>query len=49
VKYFKDSEEMYKIHGALFDRIASDPEIGPQLAKSNLIVRFEVSDHIPRF
>ena len=44
MKYFKDSEEMYKIHGALFDYIASDPKIGPQLAKSNLIVRFEVSD-----
>lgn len=44
MKYFKDSEEMYRIHKALFDYIASDPEIGPELAKSKLIVRFEVSD-----
>lgn len=44
MKYFKDSEEMYKIHSALFDHVVSHPEIGPELAKSNLIVRFEVSD-----
>lgn len=44
MKYFKDSEEMYKIYAALFDYVASDLEIGPQLAESNLIVRFEVSD-----
>jgi hypothetical protein len=42
--YFKDSEEMYEIHQALFDRLATHAEIGPALAASNLIVRFRVHD-----
>jgi len=42
--FFKDSQEMYKIHQALFDRLAAHPEIGPNLASSNLIVRFIVQD-----
>lgn len=35
---------MYQIHSALFDHIASHPELGPKLASSKLIIRFEVSD-----
>jgi len=42
--YFKESQEMYKIHQILFDRLAVHPEIGPNLAKSNLVVRFQVND-----
>jgi alkyl sulfatase BDS1-like metallo-beta-lactamase superfamily hydrolase len=42
--YFKDSEEMYQIHQALFDRLATHPEVGPAIAASNLVVRFVVHD-----
>jgi len=42
--YFKDSEEMYKIHQTLFDRLATHPEVGPALAASELVVRFVVHD-----
>jgi len=42
--YFKDSEEMYKIHQVLFDRLATHPEVGPAVAASNLVVRFVVHD-----
>ncbi len=42
--YFKNQEEMYAIQSAFFDRVARDPEIGPQFRKSNLIIRFKVHD-----
>jgi hypothetical protein len=42
--FFKDSDEMYQVHRALFDYMSSHPEIGARLAKSKLIIRFEVSD-----
>jgi hypothetical protein len=42
--YFKDQEEMYAVQRAFFDRVARDPEIGPQLQKSKLVIRFKVHD-----
>lgn len=42
--YFKDSKEMYKVYQALFDCLASHPEVGPSLLNSKLIVRFVVHD-----
>lgn len=42
--YFKDSQEMFQIQGALLDLLATHSEIGPELAKSNLIIRFELSE-----
>lgn len=44
MSYFKNQEEMYAIQRAFFDRVARDPEIGPQLQKSKLIIRFKVHD-----
>lgn len=41
---FRDSDEMYKVHSALLDNLAAHPDIGPKLAESKLIIRFEVSD-----
>jgi hypothetical protein len=38
--YFKDAEEMLEVQRAFFDQVASDPEIGPKLRASNLILRF---------
>jgi hypothetical protein len=42
--YFKDQEEMYAVQRAFFDRVARDPEIGPQVQKSKLVIRFKVHD-----
>jgi len=42
--YFKNQEEMWAIQRAFFDRVARDPVIGPQLQKSNLIIRFKVHE-----
>jgi len=42
--YFKDQKEMLDIQRVFFDRVASDPEIGPKLRASNLIIRFVSSD-----
>jgi hypothetical protein len=42
--YFKDQKEMTEIQRVFFDRVASDPEIGPKVRASNLIIRFVASD-----
>jgi len=42
--YFKDQKEMLDIQRVFFDKVASDPEIGPKLRASNLIIRFVSSD-----
>lgn len=42
--FFKESKEMYSIYQALFDRLASHPEVGPALASSNIIIRFKVQE-----
>jgi hypothetical protein len=42
--YFKDGKEMLDIQRAFFDTVASDPEIGPKLRASNLIIRFVSND-----
>ena len=42
--YFKDQKEMLDIQRVFFDRVASDPEIGPKLRASNLIMRFVTTD-----
>ncbi|MEW6203458.1 MAG: SCP2 sterol-binding domain-containing protein [bacterium] len=43
-QYFSSTEEMYRIFGALYDRVKYDEEVGPKLAKANLIVRFNYTD-----
>src|SRR4030065_593775 len=42
--YFKDPKEMLDIQRVFFDKVASDPEIGPKLRASNLIIRFVSND-----
>jgi len=42
--YFKDPKEMLDIQRVFFDQVASDPEIGPKLRASNLIIRFVSHD-----
>ena len=43
--YFKNTEEMYEIYQAFFERLASDPDIGKALTSSKLVVQFKV--HYP--
>ncbi len=43
-QYFKDTQEMYDVFGALFGRASRDPQIGPKLAASGLVVRFNYTD-----
>jgi SCP-2 sterol transfer family len=42
--YFKDQKEMLDIQRAFFDRVASDPEVGPVLRASKLVIRFVSTD-----
>ena len=42
--YFKDQKEMLDIQRAFFDKVASNPEVGPVLRASKLIIRFVSSD-----
>jgi hypothetical protein len=42
--YFKDEKDMLEVQRAFFDQVASNPEIGPQLRASNLIIRFVSHD-----
>ena len=42
--YFKDQKEMQDIQRAFFERVASDPEVGPKLRDAGLIIRFQVHD-----
>jgi len=37
---FRDTEELYRVMGALFDRLAADPEIAARLGGAGLVVRF---------
>ena len=38
--YFKDEKDMLDVQRAFFNKVASDPEVGPQLRASKLIIRF---------
>ena len=37
---FAGTEELYRVMGALFDRLSADPEVSERLVAGNLIVRF---------
>lgn len=39
--YFKDPDEMQDIQRAFFDKVASDPKVGPPLRAAGLIIRFQ--------
>jgi hypothetical protein len=41
---FKDSEQFYETVGELMDRAKKDPQVGPKIAKSGIIIQFKYSD-----
>ena len=41
---FKDSQQFYATVGALMDRAKVDPNIGPKIAKSGIVIQFRYSD-----
>ncbi len=41
---FRDSEQFYECVGALMDRAKKDPQVGPKIAKSGLIIQFIYTD-----
>ncbi len=41
---FKNTEELYRVMGALFERLRSEPEISEKLAAGDLVVQFQYRD-----
>jgi len=41
---FKDAAALYECLGTLFDTVARDPELGPKLGGTGLILRFTYTD-----
>ncbi len=41
---FKDSKQFYDTVGELMNRASKDPNVGPKIAKSKLIIQFKYSD-----
>ncbi len=41
---FKDSKQFYETVGELMDRAKKDPNIGPKIAKSKIIIQFKYTD-----
>jgi hypothetical protein len=41
---FRDSTQFYETVGALMDRAKMDPNIGPKIAKSGIVIQFRYSD-----
>ncbi len=41
--YYKNQEDLYEVHRALFNRFQSDPAIGPALSQSGLVLTFKVN------
>ncbi len=41
---FKDSKQFYDTVGELMNRASKDPNVGPKIAKSKLIIQFKYTD-----
>jgi hypothetical protein len=41
---FQDSEQFYACVGELMDRAKKDPQVGPKIAKSGIIIQFRYTD-----
>jgi len=41
---FRDSTEFYACVGELMDRAKKDPQVGPKIAKSGIIIQFRYTD-----
>jgi hypothetical protein len=44
VPVFRDTDHLYQVLGALFERVAAEPVIADRLLEGNLIVRFRYTD-----
>jgi len=44
VGVFKDSTQFYATVGELMDRAKKDPQVGPKIAKSGLVIQFRYTD-----
>lgn len=42
--YFKDTEELYSILESFFNKLKDDPEIGPKVIASGLVIQFQYSE-----
>lgn len=42
--YFQDSDQFYECVGELMDRAKVDPQVGPKIARSGIIIQFRYSD-----
>jgi hypothetical protein len=41
---FRDSQQFYECVGGLMDRAKLDPQVGPKIAKSGIIIQFKYTD-----
>ncbi len=41
---FKDSKQFYECVGELMDRAKCDPNVGPKIAKSGIVIQFRYTD-----
>lgn len=41
---FADTEKMYSILGALFNKLVKDPAVGPQFVEANIIIKFTIDN-----
>lgn len=41
---FRDSKQFYETVGALMDRAKQDPNIGPKIAKSGIVIQFRYTE-----
>ncbi len=41
---FRDSDQFYECVGELMDRAKKDPQVGPKIAKSGIIIQFRYTD-----
>jgi len=44
VPVFRDTDHLYQVLGALFERVAAEPAIAARLLEGNLVVRFRFTD-----
>ena len=42
--YFKDSQQFYDTVGELMNRAKNDPQVGPKIAKSGIVIQFRYTE-----
>lgn len=43
-RYYRDTAQLYEIYGAFLRRVLEDPKVGPKMARTGIIIRFEYTD-----